>query len=202
MTKPHNEQQLQNLYRRSKANVKAPADVNAKVLAHARRQRPFGFVFDNWQSLCALCLVVFVWVKFNPVEPTAAFYHVSTDYSEDDQVVYYHHINFTDENGKHSEPKAETKINQDQQYLAYVESLSKLQDAHRLQGVVKHSGADMVVEVCQLGLIKVSFELLQEIDTPVNFTHLQAGQGVFMLADNQGKLVGIEQDDHRQQCAE
>ena len=202
MTKPHQEEQLQNLYRRSKASVKTPAEVNKNVLAYARRQRSLWFSFGNWQSVCALCLVVFVWIKFSPIEAKADLYQVSTGYSEDDQVVYYHHINFTQEQGKRSGNRAGAEINQDQEYMAYVESLSKLQDAHRLQGIVKQSGTDMVVEVCQLGLIKVSFELLQEMDTEINFTQLQAGQGVLMLADNQGKLVGIEQGENQQQCAE
>ena len=199
MKKPHQEELLQALYEQSKSQHKQPASITKKVLSYAKAQRsPLAFLMQ-WQTVCAALIVGVLWLHNK--EQVQPVYSVTADYSESDEKIYYHQVNYgpieQSEGGNNNE-----LLTQAPEYLAYLESLSKLQNANQLAGVVKKLEGDVVVEVCQLGLVKLSGDLLKQIDNPRVVNRLTIGQNVLLLADNSGKFIDIQQPKSAYQCAE
>ncbi len=201
MKKPHQEQLLQQLYDESKKQTKLPKDVTANVLAYAKNRRsPLRFI-TNWQTVCAAFLIGFLWLQ--PHQSSNSVYTVTADYTEDDQLVYYHHVSFDSGSAGAEVNNKPASLAKDPEYFAYLESLSKLQNSNQLAGIVKQSSGDVIVEVCQLGLVKLSAELLQGLGGHSQISEpLFVGQNVLLLTDNRGKFVGIEQQNNLNQCAE
>lgn len=199
MKKPHQEELLQDLYRQSKDKVRQPTQVTKQVLAHAKASRTPWFFLMQWQTACAALLIAFLWGQNKEV--TSPVYTISANYTETDELIYYHQVDFRliDENTSEQDV---ISLSGEPEYLAYLQSLSKLNDATQLAGVVKRSEGDVVVQVCQLGLVKLSEDLLKQIDKPNVINQLSIGQGVLLLADNQGKFFDIKQRETGHQCAD
>lgn len=199
MKKPHQEELLQDLYKQTKSKVRQPAQVTKQVLDYAKASRSqWGFLVQ-WQTVCAALLIGFLWIQNH--EKPAPVYTVSADYTETNELIYYHQVDFRliDED---TSKQGNMSLSEEPEYHAYLASLSKLNNATQLTGVVKRSKGDVVVEVCQLGLVKLSEDLLKQIDKPSVIDQLSIGQSVLLLADNHGKFIDIQQRNTSYQCAD
>lgn len=198
MKKPHQEEMLQALYKKSKEQVQQPAQVKQNVLRYAREKRSPLFFLVQWQTVCAVLLVGVLWLQNK--ETPKPVYSVTADYTETDQKIYYHQVNYqvVEDNSK-TDP---VTLAEDPEYFAYLASLSKLENTNQLAGVVTRNKGDVVVEVCQLGLVQLSKDLLKQIDNPSVTDQLAIGQNVLLLTDNRGKFVDIQQQTTGYQCAD
>lgn len=199
MKKPHQEELLQDIYNQSKKQVRQPAQVTKQILSYARASRSPFFFLVQWQTVCAVLLIGFLWLQNKEV--TTPVYSVSADYTESDERIYYHQVNFRRAEDNSTNQDA-ISLAEDPEYYAYLESLSKLQNTSQLAGVVKHLEGDVVVEVCQLGLVKLSQDLLKQINKPRVSDQLAIGESVMLLTDNRGKFVDILQQNTGYQCAD
>ena len=205
MSKPHQEQLLQELITESKQQVTLPNEVTSNVLRYAKEsQYPFAFLM-RWQTICAIFLVGWLWFDISRTD--VATYSVKQEYTEDNRLVYYHEVSYLTESDKLNQSEPSVKITKTPQYLAYMDSLSKLQNGNQMAGIVRQSGHEVLVEICQLGLVKLSENVLSSLNTPVFIDKLKVGQNILLLADNTGQFFSIENDvresDSRaEQCAE
>ncbi|NVK25660.1 MAG: hypothetical protein HWE10_12090 [Gammaproteobacteria bacterium] len=192
MTKPHQEQLLQELMAKSKQQSALPNDVKSKILRHAKNsQFPLAFML-RWQTICAAVLIGWLW--FDASRSNLPTYSVTKSYSDNNQLVYYHQVKYL------STPKVELaktdveslNLTEDPEYFSYLASIDKVKNGNRLTGIVKKSEQEVVIEICQVGLIKLAPSVIQALDSPAIINNLKVGQNITLLADNRGKLFGIE----------
>lgn len=200
MNKPHDEQVLQQLYADSKRQCKAPAKIRQQALDHASRKASKWQILLQWQTLCAAVFVAVLALQIYQYKPTPV-YSVTANYTQDDELIYYHRVEL--QQVKQTQVEREgADLQRDQEYFAYLSSLSKLQDSKHLAGVIKSSDTDVVVQICQLGLVQLSPQLMQNLTAPSQRNLFEVGAQVTLIADNKGQFVAIEPVQSGEQCAE
>lgn len=198
MTKLHQEELLQALYEQSKKTTSMPSDVKENVIDHAKNSRyPFAFLM-KWQTICAVFFVGWLW--FDASRTEMATYTVTKGYTSDNQLIYYHKVNYQSQEPSDNTDKIH--LTQDPQYFSYMDSLAQLKSGNQLAGIIKQSDKEVVVEICQLGLIKLSPSVLDNLNIPTRVGSLRVGQNVLLMADNKGQFFAIEPDERGEQCAE
>ena len=192
MTNKHSEQQLQELYQIRKNQHKAPLELKESIRQHAKRQKASLWRWLNWQNALAFCCLVVVLghLSKRPNDDSAATYTVSQGFNTDNQSVYYLDVNYLasdDDNESLASIEQQDKEHQD-----YLNSLAQLSNSRQLRGKVKRVDDELVIEVCQLGLVQISSQIVQQLRQQGVLHPLDPGQDVVLLADQQGWILGIE----------
>ena len=196
MTKLHQEELLQELYKQSKSAEAQPKEITSKVINYAKQKaNPFSFMM-RWQTVTAAFLLAFIWLQFDKdVQPT---YSITTALDHNNERVYFHDVRFQLSGESDNTREIEESRN------AYLNSLAKLDNASYLTGTVTQAGESVVVEVCQIGLVKLSPTMLARLDKSQAIAQLRVGQSIQLETNEQGMFVAINQGfvSNTEQCAE
>lgn len=196
MTKQHQEEVLQDLYRQSKAAEKQPKDITSKVINYAKQKsNPLAIMF-RWQTLTAAFVLAFAWLQFN--EESKPTYSITTSINQNNERVYFHDVKF--QMAEVEDDHAEIE----QSRADYLNSLAKLDNASQLTGTVTQAGKSVVVDICQVGLVKLSPTMLKSLDNSHVVAQLRVGQAIQLQTNKQGMFVAINQGfvSNAEQCAE
>ena len=201
MTKPHQEQLIQDLYSESKKAISQPKDVTNNALRYAKQQsNPLAFLM-RWQTVTAAFLIGFMWLQLDSNNnPT---YSITAGVNANNQTIYYHDVTY----GEAKFFSHQKQINQpkkDPEYTAYLDSLAKLDNASLIAGVVTQTAGNVEVEICTLGLVQLSPLVLASIGSPTIVEQLQVGQAIALRTNKNGMIVSIEssQTADEQYCAD
>lgn len=196
MTKLHQEEVLQDLYNQSKAAKPQPKEITSNVMQYAKQKsNPLAFMM-RWQTVAAVFVLAFAWLQLN--KETQPTYSITTSVNQNNQRVYFHDVRFqmTEADDNYAEIE--------ESRTAYLNSLAKLDNASQLTGTVTQAGKSVVVEICQVGLVKLSPTTLKSLDNSQMIAQLRVGQSVQLKTNKQGMFVAINQGfvSNAEQCAE
>lgn len=188
MSEKHSEQVLQELYLKRKADKKAPAQLNEQVLTYARQTKPSIWRWLNAPAISAAFLLVIVFgVQRNTsVTEQTPIYTVHQGISNESEVIYYHDVHL-----QSNKVNGNKKLDNNAQYNQYLTALSGLEDNKTLQGFITVNDDVMVIKVCDLGLVQLSQDVMQQLDQNQTINTLKVGTPVMLLADNSGHFQQI-----------
>jgi|GEM_PF-3713663 len=192
MSNKHSEQKLQELYQARKQNISAPGELKEAILNSAKREKSSVWRWLNWQSAVAFCCLVVVvgHLSKNPQGISKPAFTVSHSVNNDNEDVYFIDVNFQQRTRMQATPTLTPDI--DSNHRSYLDSLAKLENSHRLRGRVKQMEHGVAIEICQLGVVHISEQIVQQMLAQGMIHGLDRGQEVLLLANQQGMLIGIE----------
>ena len=200
MNNKHSEQTLQELYQARKDKLKAPADLKLNVIEHAKQHKASLWRWLNWQGAIAFCcLIVLVGhLSKTPAHDSEPNYTVSHSVNSENKPVYYMDIDYV---SIAKAPKQnQTFARQQDEHQVYLNSLAKLDNRRQLRGKVKQIDDKLIVEVCQLGEVQISKQIVQQLRQQGLMNHLDEGQDVLLLANQQGWIIGVEKTHKGPMC--
>ena len=189
MTDKHSEQILQDLYNQRKNQNTMPSQVKDKVMQHARSQRSSPWRWFNWQSGFAIIAIVtmFGFVNNHPDYVDRPSYSVNQSVNEYNQIVFRLDVEAIDEEKRNKGPK----IKQDAHYDAFIASLQQLENQRNLKGTVVQVDDKLAVEVCDVGLIEVSNQIMRQLGLRQPVSSFDQGQPIMLVVDSRGVITNI-----------
>lgn len=192
----HSETKLQHLYQARKQNVQVPIEIKQKALATAAKQTGNPWRWLNWQSAALLFAVVIIVGQMTAKRDEYYFvkYRIVGEVTHDNEVIYHHNIAGT------RDTKMAKSTPTDPAYQEYLNSLAQLSDRKTLHGTITATDESVTIEVCQLGLISLSQQILKELNVDLNQPNFRQGKQIVLYANNQGFITGIDSDHSAKQC--
>lgn len=190
----HTESQLQESYQNHKDKIKPPSSLYDNIIHTAAQQRPSPWRWFRWQYAMAIFFIVIAvgWNK-SPVAPyDDGHYTISSGYDKTQQVVYYHDIAL-----EYTASSADKNHQAEQQYLS---AIAGLKNTRKLVGVVQSIDDDMVIRVCDIGVVQLSKRVMGQLRLQESKQILVAGNSVFLFTDKNGYITAIKPDHSAQQC--
>ena len=199
MTDKHSEQVLQDLYKQHKKTVSMPSSVRDNIVNHAKSKKPSMWRWFNWQSGFAVFAVVTLYgfVKNNPQYHERPSYSVSQTINEQNQNVFYHDVKLINVDQR----KRAVEINKNAHYDAFLASLQQLKNRKNLAGTVIADNNKLAIEVCDIGVIHVSEQIMKQLGLRQPISSYDLGQPIMLVVDNRGIITNIVRGGSTQACS-
>lgn len=189
MSNKHSEQLLQELYEQDKQGSVLPSSNKQNILNYAKQRQGSAWRLATWRVATALLVVVVGVAHWLKPASSNVYYNVSTSSVGGAEQTFYHDIVYKQTKKKVSIEKSKPTAND--AYKTYLASLDNLKNRQQFLGRVTRVNNETVIQVCQLGFIQLSSELLAQISSDP----LQIGQPVQLVANDNGiitQITGVE----------
>ena len=196
----HSEQKLQELYQTRKRANKAPNELKSNIMAVAKRQKASLWRWLNWQSgLAFCCLIVIVGhLSKSPDVLNGPKYSVKHSVNLHNENVYYIDVDYGHQPTDKDQPGLRRLLDAQNRNLSH--ALALLQQSQQLRGKVRQLDEGLSLEICSLGVIQLSEQIVLQLRQQGLMKQVQLGEDILLLANQQGKIIGIEQTDSGPAC--
>ena len=191
MTNKHSEQTLQELYQARKHSHQAPNELKDDIMRTARQQKTSPWRWFTVPSAIAFCCLVVIlghWSRPDPQQPAPTF-QVSQTLNEDNQSVYFIEVALRQD----ERPTKQTMAKLDTAQQKYQSALAQLKQGQQLRGTIREIGDGLEIQLCQLGVVQISEQIVQQLREQGLLKRLEPGQEVLLLANQEGRIFSIEQ---------
>lgn len=197
MSNKHIETRLQECYENRKKSIIPPPNLQEAILEKAKQTKPSIWKWVSWQYAMGLfvAVVLFGWNKNADLPKNSEQYSVVATFNTDHTATYYHDVTFLS-----AGQNDEQNLKDDAHYQHYMAAIESLKDKRKLPGIVKSIDNEIVIQVCDVGVFQLSREMVDHLLTSPGKNQMVAGKAVFLMADKNGFITGIENRNSIQQC--
>ncbi|WP_199609062.1 hypothetical protein [Flocculibacter collagenilyticus] len=205
---------IEQLYQQRKSSYQLPNSVKNQVKQQAKNQQSSWWQRINWHlsmaSVCAASLLAVLILRETPpdvVIDANKVYVISHSQDNNDHVTYYHQVELYNDLSQqppsgdsqiasHIEKRnKEVRVLLEAQHDQLISRLNTAKYAHqdtlKYKGLLKQTNDDWVIEVCDLGTLKVAEAIIKQLNSDKSILNMRAGQAIELVTNQRGFLLAI-----------